>query len=124
MLCLNSSESNVICLVLRGKLSGDKQNKKGDDKVQILMEAGATMDADEMGAGATITTRKRIPRTCTPLKFVFMIPIDAPHGKWGLSVVNHHRHMVQSPRPIQVMSVECICGLLIYILVNLTPVDI
>ena len=31
---------------------------------------------------------------------------------------------VQSPRPKLVISAECICGLLIYILVNLTPVDI
>ena len=29
-----------------------------------------------------------------------------------------------SPRQILVTSADCICGLLIYILVNLTPVDI
>ena len=30
----------------------------------------------------------------------------------------------QSPTPILVIGAECICGLLIYILVKLTPVDI
>ena len=42
----------------------------------------------------------------------------------GLMVCRLTMAFDQSPRPILVMSAECICGLLIYILVNLIAVDI
>ena len=61
-----------------------------------------------------------------PLSVSFWIPIDAPHEVWGFSVFHLLLTMTidRSPRPILVMSAECMRCLLIYILLNLTPVDI
>ena len=58
------------------------------------------------------------------LSVFIWIPIDAPQGVWGLSEYHLTMKIDRSPRPILVMNAECICALLIYIFVNLTPVDI
>ena len=42
----------------------------------------------------------------------------------GLSVYNLTMAIGESPRPTLVMNAECICGLMLYILVNLIAVGI
>ena len=59
-----------------------------------------------------------------PLSVSFWIPIGPSHGVWGLSVYHLTMAIDQSSRWVLVLSAEWICGLLIYILVNLTPVDV